>query len=102
MCFSRLKQDQYQLITDKIIRLFPRESEATYYCPYMPKKDSKTGKCVLAKGRIVDKVRNILYRSGDTIRCRKRKLDLIDVERATIPDEVDCNNHYICDKCLSY
>ncbi|KAK9674911.1 hypothetical protein QE152_g40770, partial [Popillia japonica] len=81
----RLKQEQYGVITNKIIQLFPEEVGATYYSPYVPKRSNGGGKCVLAKGRLVDKVRNILFRSGDTVSHRKRKINETDVEPQNTP-----------------
>jgi hypothetical protein len=33
------------------------------------------GKPILARGRLVDKCRNLLHKCGDTVICRKRKLE---------------------------
>lgn len=57
--------------------MFPNESRSTYYIPYyVPKRETGTSKGILAKGRLVDKVRNILDQCGETVKYKsKRKLN---------------------------
>lgn len=57
------------------MEIFPTEVRTTYYIPYVPKRFSPTAKGIYAKGRLVDKVRNILFMSGDTIPMKKRRLE---------------------------
>lgn len=73
-----MKHDQYLLLSEKIINLFPQEAKATYYIPYISRRNSGSDKGVFAKGRLVDKVRNILYRSGDTVPHKRKKTDLLE------------------------
>lgn len=49
----------------KIITLFPTENIGTYFVRPVPKSQSKTGKSVFAKGKLLDKIRNLLYKSGE-------------------------------------
>lgn len=76
-----MKHDQYILLCAKIKLVFPEEVNSIYYVPYISKGSSPDGKCVFAKGRLVDKVRNILYRSGDTLPHKKKKRELSDFEQ---------------------
>lgn len=70
ICSSRINHEEYNILTSKIIALFPTENAGTYYVPSVKKRDSISGKPVFAKGKLVDKIRNTLYKSGE----RKRKL----------------------------
>ncbi|XP_071629473.1 uncharacterized protein [Temnothorax longispinosus] len=69
----RLTHSQFQLITSKILSLFPNECGSTYYIPAVPKNLSPTGRPVMARGKLVDKCRNMLYTSDDIQYVRKRK-----------------------------
>lgn len=53
--------------------MFPKENIGTYFVPPIKKSLSLKGKPVFAKGKLVDKVRNILYQSGER-RRQKRTL----------------------------
>lgn len=64
---------QYNFITSKILNLFPNESSSTYYISSVSKNSSPTGKPILAKGKLIDKCRNMLYKSSDKCYVRKRK-----------------------------
>lgn len=56
----------------------------TYFVPPVKKRDSLNGKCVLARGKLVDKVKNLVYKCGEAEPKRKRrKTDNNDSE--TIP-----------------
>lgn len=67
--FSRINHEEYNILTSKIIALFPTENAGTYFVPPIKKRDSISGKPCFAKGKLVDKIRNTLYKSGE----RKRK-----------------------------
>lgn len=47
-------------IANHIITLFPAECKEVYYCPPVPKKNSKNRISGIAKGKLVDKHRNML------------------------------------------
>ncbi|KAL4720692.1 hypothetical protein ACJJTC_010139 [Scirpophaga incertulas] len=67
---KRLTYDDYTVLSGKIITLFPKESAATYFTRPIKKSDSFIGKSVPAKGKLIDRVRNLLFQSGE----RKRKI----------------------------
>jgi len=55
------------------LNLFPNECRSTYYIPAIPKNESSTNKAVMARGKLIDKCRNMLYTSNDKSYVRKRK-----------------------------
>ena len=55
-----------------MVLLFPIEPMGVYYCPPIKKSYSPFHKPVMAKGKLVNHCRNILFRSGDTHKQRKR------------------------------
>ncbi|XP_031359189.1 uncharacterized protein LOC116182757 [Photinus pyralis] len=57
---NRVCHSDYNILTAKIITLFPKELSGTYYVPAISKKHSVTNKPIVAKGKLVDKVRNLL------------------------------------------
>ncbi|KAK9680854.1 hypothetical protein QE152_g38780 [Popillia japonica] len=65
----RLKHPEYNILTSKIISLFPNESASTYYVPAIRKADSTNRKHILARGKLVDKTKNLIFLSGE----RRRK-----------------------------
>ncbi|XP_030763798.1 uncharacterized protein LOC115888271 [Sitophilus oryzae] len=69
---NRLQQDEYNSLAAKIVLLFPTEPMGVYYCPPVKKACSPFHKPVMAKGKLVNHCRNILFRSGDTQKQRKR------------------------------
>lgn len=71
--FSKITQEEYNFITGKIIVLFPRENSGTYFVPPVKKNESFSGKPLFAKGKLVDKIRNTLYKSGEK---RKSKTEI--------------------------
>ncbi|CAG9765739.1 unnamed protein product [Ceutorhynchus assimilis] len=77
-----------------------KECPSTYYIPAIPKRHSNVGKPILAKGRLVDKVRNLLHRSGEGSQLRKKKgaedLPSADAKRRT----VECSNEDAERACL--
>lgn len=70
--FSRLTHEQFNILTSKVVSLFPNEYPGTYYVPAVKKSESKSGRPVLAKGKLVDKCKNLLHSCADVI-PRKRK-----------------------------
>lgn len=65
-----MTHEEYNIISAKIVSLFPTETVGTYFVRPVQKRDSLSGKSILAKGKLVDKVRNLLYMSGE----RKKKV----------------------------
>lgn len=63
--FRKITYDEYNSLAGKIITLFPTENTGTYFVRPIPKSKSKTGKPVFAKGKLLDKIRNLLYKSGE-------------------------------------
>lgn len=61
----RLTHSDYNVLTAKIITLFPMETAGIYYVPAISKKNSITNKPQVAKGRLVDKIRNLLRLSRE-------------------------------------
>jgi hypothetical protein len=49
------------------------ECSSTYYIPAVPKNESLIGRPLMAKGKLVDKCKNMLYKSDDKHYVRKRK-----------------------------
>lgn len=96
--FSRLRHEEFNIITSKIVSLFPSEYPGTYYVPAVKKRDSKIGRPILAKGKLVDKCKNLLHSCADVIpRRRKRSLE---EEQTVAPkfnlDEL-CGKQYTAD-----
>jgi len=56
----QLNNEKLNKIADRIISLFPAECKEVYYCPPVKKKDSRNQKSGNAKGKQVDKNRNML------------------------------------------
>ncbi|CAH0547165.1 unnamed protein product [Brassicogethes aeneus] len=63
---KRLSREEYNMLAAKIISIFPTETLGVYYCPPIRKGEHPLKKSVMAKGKLVNQVRNILFRSGDT------------------------------------
>ncbi|CAH0550212.1 unnamed protein product [Brassicogethes aeneus] len=63
---NRLRQEEYNSLAAKIITLFSTERIGTYYVPPIKKNNSPFGKSMMAKGKLVNQVKNTLFRSGDT------------------------------------
>lgn len=53
----------------KICDLFPTETKPTYYIPYVPKENSAFSKPISAKGKLIDKYRNLqrIYKYIDNV-----------------------------------
>lgn len=47
----------------------------TYYVPPVKKINSPFGKSQMAKGKLVNQVKNILFRSGDTVKRSRKDSD---------------------------
>lgn len=86
-CFSRLRQEEFNILGSKIIGLFPTETLGVYYCPPIKKSENPFKKSVMAKGKLVNQMRNILFRSGDTVarRSEKRKIEDLEGDRRVVP-----------------
>ncbi|KAK9674814.1 hypothetical protein QE152_g40834, partial [Popillia japonica] len=69
----RLKHEDYNILTSLIITLFPKENSLTYYTPPTKKSCSSNGRHIRAKGKLVDKAKNLLYISGEA----KRKINSV-------------------------
>ncbi|KAK4886725.1 hypothetical protein RN001_002996 [Aquatica leii] len=76
----RLNHEEYNIITSKIIGLFPSESAGVYYIPAVKKINSPTGRSLLAKGKLVDKCRNLLHNCADVVIQKLRKSNSDEVE----------------------
>uniref|UniRef100_A0A1Y1LUZ3 SAM domain-containing protein n=1 Tax=Photinus pyralis TaxID=7054 RepID=A0A1Y1LUZ3_PHOPY len=74
----RLTPEDYNVLASKIITLFPKETASTYYVPAIRKRDSITRKPILARGKLVDKCRNLLHDCGPSVIIRKRKSSYLD------------------------
>ncbi|KAB0805329.1 hypothetical protein PPYR_02299, partial [Photinus pyralis] len=70
---NRMKHEEYNQVAAKIISLFPRECLGTYYVPPIRKSESIIGKSVLARGKLVDKVRNLIHKCEEANPKRKRR-----------------------------
>lgn len=66
--YSRLRHEQYNSLAAKIIILFPTESIGTYYVPVVKNCHSLSKKTIMAKGKLVNQVRNIIFLSGETVK----------------------------------
>lgn len=73
------------MLAAKIITLFPTETMGVYYCPPIRKGEHPLKKSVMAKGKLVNQVRNILFRSGDTTSRRTGR------KRAAEESEDECD-----------
>lgn len=73
MFCSRLTHQNYQSIVGKITNLFPNEPPTVYYIAAIRKKDSPTGKTIIAKGKLIDKAKNLIHQGGYARPTKKRK-----------------------------
>lgn len=53
--------------------LFPSECSATYYVPAIKKINSHTGRPILARGKLVDKCRNLIYKCFAEVSKKRRR-----------------------------
>lgn len=58
--YRRLQNNDFAILTKKIMQLFSNECYQTYYVPPKLKKHSRVNKPERAKGKLVDKYRNKL------------------------------------------
>ncbi|KAL4718864.1 hypothetical protein ACJJTC_011323 [Scirpophaga incertulas] len=65
---SKITYEDYNFLAAKIITLFPKEAIGTYFAHPIKKRDSLNGRSIVARGKLVDKVRN-LYKYGDRKRA---------------------------------
>lgn len=49
-----------------------------YYIPAIKKKDSPSGKSIIAKGKLIDKAKNLIYQGGYARPTKKRKATQIE------------------------
>lgn len=68
-----MRHEHYSDLVNKILALFPNEVMGTYYLAPISKSDSPSGKSIIARGKLVNCVRNILHLSGDTRKRKTRK-----------------------------
>ncbi|XP_024886663.1 uncharacterized protein LOC112464100, partial [Temnothorax curvispinosus] len=69
----RLTEKDYQSIVAKIKNLFPNEPATVYYIASIRKQDSPTGKTIAARGKLLDKAKNLIYQGGYARPTKKRK-----------------------------
>lgn len=81
----RITYEEYNVLAAKIITLFPKESIGTYFTKPIKKIDSINGRSTVARGKLVDKVRNLLYKYGD----RKRSAS---ESESTPPPKKSCDD----------
>ncbi|KAL4705891.1 hypothetical protein ACJJTC_017473 [Scirpophaga incertulas] len=90
---KRLTYDDYTVLSGKIITLFPKESAATYFTRPIKKSDSFIGKSVPAKGKLIDRVRNLLFQSGERKRkCSTNNTENIEIKRKRIINEAQISS----------
>lgn len=73
---SRLTNDDFDSISDDIIKVFPKEVKETYYILPIRKCNSKDNRSSVARGKLVDKYKNkitFLRTAGILPHCRIRK-----------------------------
>lgn len=56
--FRVLTNDNFEQLATQIVELFPNECAESFYVPPVKKKDSRTHKSGISKGKLVDKYRN--------------------------------------------
>ncbi|KYN13739.1 hypothetical protein ALC57_14062 [Trachymyrmex cornetzi] len=83
----QLNNDKLNKIANHIITLFPAECKEVYYCPPVKKKDSKNHKSGIARGKLVDKNRNML--------AFLRKCQLIRSSSEKVQDKDSLNEDFI-------
>lgn len=69
--FYRLTNEDFENLTEKICNTFPNESESTYYIPYIPKEKTLDQKPVAAKGKLIDKYRNMKRALNDITKVKE-------------------------------
>lgn len=90
----------YNRLAGQIITLFPNETTGTYYVPPIRKCNSSTGRSIVAKGRLVDKCKNVISRCGDAVPKRKRVNEESVEEKKSFEDAGELPNKitsdYVC------
>ncbi|CAG9782313.1 unnamed protein product [Diatraea saccharalis] len=89
---KRLTYEDYTMLAGKIITLFPKETAATYFTRPIRKRDSYNGKSVAARGKLVDKVRNYLFQSGE---CKRKYLNTTENSKVKL-SEAEVERRRIC------
>lgn len=84
-----MSHDNYTVLAAKILSLFPNEVMGTYYVPAIKKSDTPLKKSIMSRGKLVNCVRNILQRSGDTKRRRTLSKTDEDKDNAVVPENFD-------------
>lgn len=72
-----MRPTEYEYIAKKITNLFPKENGAEYYSPSLRKRERNCKSAAYQQGKLVNKVRNIIYRCEEAVplRIKKRKLN---------------------------
>ncbi|KAL4713684.1 hypothetical protein ACJJTC_004215 [Scirpophaga incertulas] len=87
--------EDYNFIAAKIISLFPKESIGTYFTNPVTKRQSTSGRPIAARGKLVDKVRNLLYKYGERKRALPLDNDYRLTKRTKSPDTTEENQDVI-------
>ncbi|KAG5892754.1 hypothetical protein JTB14_027018 [Gonioctena quinquepunctata] len=91
----RLKHADYNIIRAKIIKLFPTEATQTYYIPSVRKKDSFNRNSIAARGKLMNKARNLIHKSG--VSTRKRKIE----SRSKVPAKITTFSELTEGSCIN-
>lgn len=84
-------------MTAKIISTFPKENASTYFVSPIKKRDSLNGRPSYARGKLVDKVKNILYKSGERKRQNPSTANQCPAKKRKISEEAKgFNTTYHC------
>ncbi|KAJ8728950.1 hypothetical protein PYW07_006646 [Mythimna separata] len=90
---KRLTYDDYTILSGKIITLFPQETASTYFTRPIKKVDSHRGKSIAAKGKLIDRVRNLLFQSGERKRKSENNSETLEIETKKRIDS-DCGMYH--------
>lgn len=55
-----MQNSDFNVLAKEIVKVFPNEVPEVYYTPPINKKNSRTNKCIIARGKLIDKYRNKL------------------------------------------
>lgn len=58
---GKLSSDDFEILSNKIAEIFPREKSSTYYVPAIRKHYSRRLQSEKARGKLIDKQRNLLH-----------------------------------------
>lgn len=66
---SHLIPTDFEILSEKIVELFPTETKSTYYIPRIPATNTPSKTAINAKGKLIDKYRNLrrLYNLNDRL-----------------------------------